>query len=629
MDNSVVRRPSSVVRNTKSQILIWLFAACALISSTACFAQNEESEVTIDAAAKSVPLPKIFRPNIDLSGRGLHRDITWPQGLSAKEALDIWQKDIGFGGIYRMQFSLWDLSQLSKDKDAQDKLLANYESVIKNISDSGGVVILDIFGTPAGLGKALDKKAPPWDLKAFKELVKGYIREFSCEKKYNIWYEVWNAPDLDDFFLGRKQEYFNLYRAVAEGVEELEGETKIHIPVGGPGVSWWFQSLEGNTIITPEKSLIYEFIKYCYRHHLPLDFISWHGFTTDPQAEKESTTYKKTAAGLIRDWLSYFGFERAAPLIVDEWNYDRSANVLPEREEKSYISASYIPRRIKNMYEAGIDYQLYFCLEDFKDNKEGVVRNVGVFSFDGQRDGYRGSPKAVYNVFRMLNALGNELLPVKTNDDFIGAIVTRKENGFVLLICNYIDPEIINSYLSRNIAALAPAERKAILNFIKSGEITKIMHRQEEIANLHTTKRVKALLKKAQELNDSAEISCGADRALKINFKNLKDDYLYQRFAIDSACSLNCPFVPVEEKEAIAESGAWQEIVSLKPYSVQMIVLTKKPPQPEVVQSAPQETPATPVKPVAADKSAAPVTAADKPAEPAVPAEPAQPAAKS
>ncbi|MDP2905037.1 MAG: hypothetical protein Q8O22_01870 [Candidatus Omnitrophota bacterium] len=604
----------------KSRILFCLFAACALIFSTACFAQNGELDIAIDATAKSVPLPKVFRPNIDLSGRGLHRDITWPQGLSAKEVLDTWQKDIGFGGIYRLQFSLWDLAHLSKDKEAQGKLLVNYESVIKNINDSGGVVILDIFGTPAGLGKALDKKAPPWDLKAFKELVKGYIRELSCEKKYNIWYEVWNAPDLDDFFLGRKQEYFNLYRAVAEGVKELEDETKIHIPVGGPGVSWWFQSLEGNTITTPEKSLIYEFIKYCYRRHLPLDFVSWHGFSSDPQAEKENTTYKKTAALLIRDWLSYFGFERAAPLIVDEWNYDRSANVLPEREEKAYISASYIPRRIKNMYEAGIDYQLYFCLEDFKENKEGVVRNVGIFSYDTDHDGYKGSPKAAYNVFRMLNNLGNELLPLKINDDFIGIIATRRENGFVLLFYNYIDPDIVKNYFSRNIATLSSAERKAVLNYIKSGEINKIMRRQVEIVNLRTTKRVKALLKKAQELNDSAEISSGAPRALKINLKNLKDNYLYQRFAIDSACSSDCPFTPVEEKEAIAESGAWQEILSLKPYSVQMIVLTKKPPQPEVVQSPPQESLAAPAEPVTADKSIA-SAALDKPAVPAAPAE--------
>ena len=59
--------------------------------------------------------------------------------------------------------------------------MANYENIIKKITDAGGIVILDIFGTPAGLGKALDKKSPPWDLKAFKELVKSYIRELKLQ----------------------------------------------------------------------------------------------------------------------------------------------------------------------------------------------------------------------------------------------------------------------------------------------------------------------------------------------------------------------------------------------------------------------------------------------------------------
>jgi hypothetical protein len=64
-------------------------------------------------------------------------------------------------------------------------------------------------------------------LKFFKELIKNYIRELSCNKRYNIWYEVWSAPDLDDFFLGRQQEYLNLYKAVAESVKELEEEKTV------------------------------------------------------------------------------------------------------------------------------------------------------------------------------------------------------------------------------------------------------------------------------------------------------------------------------------------------------------------------------------------------------------------
>jgi len=574
-------------------LVIWCLVVSLLVTPYIAYAQESELELTLDVASNTVPLPKILKPDIDLSGRGFHREVTWPQQIAAKEVLDIWQKDIGFGGMYRIQYNLWDIHQLSKDREAQSKLLSNYENIIKNISDAGGIVILDIFGTPAGLGKVLDKKSQPWDLKTFKQLVKGVIRDLSCNKRYNIWYEIWNAPDLDDFFLGRKQEYLDLYRVVAKAINELENETKIHIPLGGPSVSWWFQNFEGNTILTPEKSLIYELIKFCYHYHLPLNFISWHGYSTSPGAEKENTIYKKTVVNLIRDWLTYFDLDRNTPLIIDEWNYDRNANVLPDRGEKSFISSSYIPSRIKNMYEAGIDYQLYFCLEDFQNNKEGIVRNVGVFSFDPDYSEYKGAPKSIYNAFRMLASLGPDMFLTKLDDEFVGVIATKAQDHITILVYNYIDPEIATNYISKNISNLNSTERKSILNIVKSDKLEKTILSQTDISKLRERNNVKTTLKKAGELTGLAKRFESQARNLKIIIKNLKENYLYQRYTVDSSCSANCEFSPTEEKE-ISAQGLYQETLTLNPYSLNLIMLKKKPPEPQVAveikpETAPQE----------------------------------------
>jgi hypothetical protein len=546
------------------------------------FSQEPDLEFSLDVTSGTIPLPKVFKPYIDLSGRGFHENVTWPKTLAAKEVLDIWQKDIGFNGLYRLQYNLWEISQLEKDKEAQDKLLANYENIIKNINASGGIVILNLFGTPAGLGKALDKKSPPSDLKAYKELIKTTIKDLSCHKRYNIWYEVWNAPDLEGFFLGRKQEYFNLYRQVAESIKELRQETKMHIPVGGPSVSWWFQNIDGNTILTPERSLIYELLKFCYHYRLPIDFISWHTYSTNPSAEKENTLYKKTTVKLIRDWLTYFKFDRNTPLIIDEWNFDRDANVLSERKEESFICASFIPSRVKNMYEGGIDYQLYFSLEDFQNNKEGVNRNVGIFLED------KAKPKSIYNAFRFLVNLEPELFTQKTKDEFSGIISTKGQDKFAILIYNYIDPEIAISHLSNNIGTLSANERKILLDIIKSKRLEKILSGEQEISNLRTTKRVKALLTQAQELNKKAKKFMKDSRNINIGIKNLKGDYLYDRYVIDSSCSLNCELVPVEKKE-ISGTQPYQEVLSVTPYSVQMILLKQKPKEPETTATLTNE----------------------------------------
>ncbi|MBU0548090.1 MAG: hypothetical protein KJ710_06635 [Candidatus Omnitrophica bacterium] len=542
-----------------------------------CFAQaSDELEVNLDFSSSLGPLPSIYKTNIDLSGRGAHRDISWPQTLAAKDVLDTWQKDLGFSYFYRIQYNLWEITQLAKDEAVQARLLENYEETIKKISDSGGTVILDLFGTPFGLGRVLDKNSSVHNLMAYKELVKDAIRKLSCDKKYNIWYEVWNAPDLEDFFLGEKSEYFRLYRVVAEAVKELRQEAKMHIPLGGPSTSCWFANIETNNILFPERSLIYELIKYCSNYKLPLDFISWHAYSSDPALEKQETIYNKPFIKLIREWLSYFSFKDSLPLIIDEWNFDAIANISSKRGVDAYIAASYIPARIKNMQQAGVDYQIYFCLEDFGGNKERVTRNLGVFSFAAERPDYKGYAKASYNTLRMLNLLGNELLSVKLTDDFVGVIPTKSQDYFAVLIYNYIDPVAAINYLSRNIVYLNSAEKKSVLNIAKSDRIDKIISGQTDLSILRLSPKVKDMFNRAIELNSLAKRLSTTNRKIKISFKGAKDIYLLSRYLVDSSCSSGCAFEAKDEKE-VDFNQDYVETVEISPYSVQLLIFKKKP----------------------------------------------------
>ncbi|MCG2713890.1 MAG: hypothetical protein L6308_03480 [Candidatus Omnitrophica bacterium] len=547
-----------------------------------CLAQSpEELEFNIDLNSLAVPIPKIYKPNIDLSGRGAHRDITWPQTLAAKDVLEKLQTDLGFAGLYRIQYNLWEIEQLAQDKTAQANLLNNYETIIKKISDSGGTVILNLFGTPSGLGRVLDKNSPPHNLKAYKELVKNTIRKLSCNKKYNIWYEVWNAPDLEDFFLGERSEYLNLYRIVGEAVKELRLETKIHIPLGGPSVSSWFANTQPNDILYPERSLIYELIKYCNNYRLPLDFISWHAYSSDPKLEKQGTIYQKSFIKLIREWLKYFNFSSSLPLVIDEWNFDGPANMLKERGRNSFVAASFIPAHLKNMYEAGVDYQTYFSLEDFADNKEGVNRNLGVFGFDTERIDSKGYAKASYNTLRMLNLLGNELLPSPSGDDFVGLITTKSADYLAVLIYNYIDPQVALNYLSRNIVYLNRTEKKSVLDIVKSDRIEKILSGGLSLSTLRLTPKVKDMFSQAIELNTLAKKFSAANRKIKVSFKGRKDLYMLSQYTVSSKCNRDCEFSEGEQKEVDLNQG-YLATLELSPYSVQLLVFKKKPPEPVV-----------------------------------------------
>ena len=548
---------------------ILLAAIFVFLAIGFCHGQETDTlEFSLDVNSPTVVLPQIFKPNIDLSGKGFHREASWPQTLAAKEVLDTFTADLGLNNFYRLQYNLWEIQQLSKDKPAQEKLLNNYEEIIKKISDNGGTVILNLSGTPYGLGRVLDKNSAPHNLKEYKELIKKNIRYFSCEKKYNVWYEVWNAPDIGDFFIGERSEYLNLYRVAAEAVNELRQETKMQIPLGGPSVSAWFKNAYANNILFPERSLIYELIKYCYSYRLPLDFISWHAYSSDPKEEDQQTIYNKQPVQLIRDWLSYFHFDDKTPLIIDEWNFDGSANVSAARGKDSNVSASYIPARLKFMYESGIDNQTYFCLEDFGGSKNIIARNLGIAS--------AAHTKASYNIFRMLGALGKDLYINKFTSEFIGVIPTKSQDYLAVLIYNYIDPRIALNFISRNIASLNSAERKSILNIIKSDRIKKILALQLEIASLKVSPKVKELLKNAVELNNLANKNLTLNRSLNISIKGLKEIYVLSKYVVDNNCTRNCPFKPVSESDVDFNSG-YAEKIDLAPYSVQLLVFKKKP----------------------------------------------------
>ncbi len=580
---------------------IWLFLTFHLFllgflcfGAALSFAQDDDLEINLDVNSSTIPLPKVFKPNVDLSGRGFYHDRNYPQQLASQETLNVWGKDIGFNNAYRIQYNLWAIGELAKNPDEQKALLANYENIIKQISDSGGTVLLNIFGTPSGLGKVRDKRSSPFDLRAYKGLIKEHIRYLSCQKRYNIWYEFWNAPDSDDFFLGGRQEYLNLYRVAAEAIKELEAETKIHILLGGPGTTWWFRSPDGNNVLSPEKSLVYALIQFCYNYRLPLDFISWHAYATDSQAEKEITVYhQKSVVALMRDWLTYFRFDRDTPIIISEWNYDRGANLLPEREEKAFITASYIPCRLRNMYESGIDYQFYYCLEDFQSNPENITRNVGIFGFDAERAPYKATPKSIYGTFVMLSRLGDRFyVSPKIKDDYVSVIATSEKDSVIILISNYINPRTGLDYVSRNLASFNDSERVIILNLIKTGKFEKAMRHEIEIVSLRLNKRVNNLLKQIQQLSDKAEKFRNFPRVVKLSIKNLKDqEYRYQRFMIDASFTADNALAPLEEKNLTASTLSTMSIEA-KPYSTQLIVISKKPEEPKTGTEQTKETPA-------------------------------------
>lgn len=109
----------------------------------------------------------------------------------------------------------------------------------------------------------------PENLSAWQSYISNFINyllhRYGEEEVKTWFFEVWNEPDLKGaFFNGTKQEYFNLYKATAEAIKKVNPELR----VGGPATSG--------------SKWIVDFVDYCQKNDLPLDYVSTHQYSGDP-----------------------------------------------------------------------------------------------------------------------------------------------------------------------------------------------------------------------------------------------------------------------------------------------------------------------------------------------------------
>jgi len=123
--------------------------------------------------------------------------------------------------------------------------------------------------------------SPPKDYSEWSALVGAFARH--CADRYGLeeiaqWYfEVWNEPNIADFWPGSREDYWRLYDISATALKAVSPRLR----VGGP--------------VTARGAWIPEFISHCFTEGVPVDFISTHIYPQDEYAEYpglQSSPYK-------------------------------------------------------------------------------------------------------------------------------------------------------------------------------------------------------------------------------------------------------------------------------------------------------------------------------------------------
>lgn len=263
----------------------------------------------------------------------------------------------------------------------------------------------------------------------FRDFVKEMVGRYGLEAMKGWYYEAWNEPNLEHFWMGRKSGYWELYKILFNTVKEISPDMKI----GGPS--------------TARGEWILDFLEFCDKENLSSDYIIGHCYNNDsanaplspfmgPQKDKESNSPNFTS-----------GVVRGIRQILDDVNYKGEFHMnewgmswYPFRVERETPNEAAFVVKTMSEVSQDADYHAYWCLSDIYNQvgygKEAFHGNYGMLSFDGLR-------KPAYLAHQLLSKLGEKQMPFTASDpNKMGAMVTKKK-GSVQVIAYTFDIDYV------------------------------------------------------------------------------------------------------------------------------------------------------------------------------------------
>lgn len=285
-------------------------------------------------------------------------------------------------------------------------------------------------------------------------LVKAFTQH--CVDRYGIdevltWYfEVWNEPNLYyGFFDGTKSQYFELYKQSVLAVRSVDDRLK----VGGPSTSNFVvddryagevESRDGDEITFTAENIndldwkgvwIEEFLAYCEKQKLPVDFVTTHPYPTDypfnPRTGKGkdfSRFVNSTKTDI--EWLNKVIKKSAysdAEIHLTEWNTSPNSR---DAMHDFLPPAAYIAK--VNLDCIGLTNSLAFWT--FTDIFEEKGGGESIFHGGFGMINYQGLVKPSYHAYRMLHELGDEKL---FKNDYLFVSRESGDDKIIALAYNY------------------------------------------------------------------------------------------------------------------------------------------------------------------------------------------------
>lgn len=238
-------------------------------------------------------------------------------------------------------------------------------------------------------------------------IIRHYNRGWANGYHHNIRYwEIWNEPDVRPaMWTGNERQYFQLYEAAAKAIKAEFPEVK----VGGPALGHIGSFADG---VFQPSAFFTNFLNHCKTRRAPLDFFSWHRYTSKPW------DIPKLALA-ARRVLDEYGFAQTESHL-NEWNYLPNDDWHPMLREGQGKERKQWYRTMGGAGGAAFAACVLTLLQDVPittaNYYTGEVQGFGLFDIDG-------TPKQTFFAFKAFRELLDT--PVR--------FTIPNENGFACL----------------------------------------------------------------------------------------------------------------------------------------------------------------------------------------------------
>ncbi len=251
------------------------------------------------------------------------------------------------------------------------------------------------------------------------KLVRHWIERYGMNEVAQWNLEVWNEPNLEAFWTGGMDGYYELYRTTAEAIKNIDPQLK----VGGPS--------------SAQSALIPEFLAQCEQHKLPVDFVTTHYYPTDAFGKIGADTITQLE-NAPRDVMRQRAEEackqsRGLPLYYTEWNVSSNPRDTLHDQPFAAAFAAKIALSVDPFVQG---YSFWTFTDIFEENFFPAKPFHGGFGLCN----VHGIPKPVYRAFQLLHGLGNRLYPVNGAHATVEVWVSGGDDCVTVFITNYAMP---------------------------------------------------------------------------------------------------------------------------------------------------------------------------------------------